>query len=50
MILIPLPFFILGAAVIAVNGKVVEGRELDILQQSIKGVRLSQAMGLFKSD
>ncbi|KAK0104473.1 hypothetical protein ONS95_004762 [Cadophora gregata] len=37
MILIPIPFFILGAAVIAVNGKVVEGRELDILQQSIKG-------------
>ncbi|KAL2063472.1 hypothetical protein VTL71DRAFT_5277 [Oculimacula yallundae] len=37
MILIPLPFFILGAAVIAVNGKVVDGRELDILQQSIKG-------------
>ncbi|KAH9220610.1 hypothetical protein DL95DRAFT_519913 [Leptodontidium sp. 2 PMI_412] len=37
MILIPLPFFILGAAVIAVNGKVVEGRELAILQQSIKG-------------
>ncbi|CZS95419.1 uncharacterized protein RCO7_05733 [Rhynchosporium graminicola] len=37
MVLIPLPFFILGAAVIAVNGKVVEDRELDILQQSIKG-------------
>lgn len=48
MILIPLPFFILGAAVIAVNGKVVEGRELDILQQSIKGVGFSRVIRLFR--
>lgn len=37
-ILIPLPFFMLAAAVIAVNGKKVDARDLDFLQQSIKGV------------
>lgn len=41
MVLIPVPFFMLGAAVIAVNGKVVEGHELGILQQSIKGVNIT---------
>lgn len=38
MIMIPIPFFILAAAVVAVNGKVVDERELSILDQSIKGV------------
>ncbi|KAE8451020.1 hypothetical protein EG329_004692 [Mollisiaceae sp. DMI_Dod_QoI] len=36
-VLIPLPFFMLAAAVVAVNGKEVNDRELDILQQAIKG-------------
>ncbi|KAF8865288.1 hypothetical protein BDZ45DRAFT_736399 [Acephala macrosclerotiorum] len=36
-ILIPFPFFMLAAAVIAVNGKSVNSRDLDFLQQSIKG-------------
>lgn len=38
MVLIPMPFFILGAAVLAVNGKEVEAEELGILQQTIKAV------------
>lgn len=38
MVMIPIPFFILAAAVVAVNGKVVDERELNILDQSIKGV------------
>jgi hypothetical protein len=38
MIMIPIPFFILAAAVVAVNGKVVDERELNVLDQSIKGV------------
>ncbi|KUJ24376.1 uncharacterized protein LY89DRAFT_727406 [Mollisia scopiformis] len=35
--LIPLPFFMLAAAVVAVNGKEVNNRDLDFLQQAIKG-------------
>lgn len=38
MLLAPFPFFILAAAVIYVDGKVVDGHQLDLLQQSIKGV------------
>lgn len=37
-VLMPFPFIMLAAAVVAVNGKVVDDRELDILQEAIKGV------------
>lgn len=39
-ILIPLPFFMLAAAVIAVNGKEVNDGDLNLLQQAIKGVSI----------
>jgi hypothetical protein len=38
MILIPFPFFALAAAVIFVDGKIVDDHQLDLLEQSIKGV------------
>jgi hypothetical protein len=44
MVMIPIPFFILAAAVVAVNGKVVDERELNILDQSIKGVTIRRLL------
>jgi len=44
MVMIPIPFFILAAAVVAVNGKVVDERELSILDQSIKGVAIRRTL------
>lgn len=38
MLLVPIPFFILAVAIMAVNGKPVHDRDLRILQESIKGV------------
>jgi len=38
MILLPFPFFLLAAAVISVNGKKVDHRELELLEACIKGV------------
>jgi hypothetical protein len=38
IIMMPVPFFLLAAAVVAVNGKVVQERDLAILDHSIKGV------------
>lgn len=39
-ILIPLPFFMLAVAVIAVNGKEVNDQDLNFLQQAIKAVSI----------
>jgi hypothetical protein len=39
MLLVPVPFFILAAAVFAVNGNEVDDYELSVLDQAIKGVR-----------
>lgn len=41
MLMIPIPFFILAAAVVAVNGKLVDERELNILDQNYQRRELS---------
>ena len=41
MIILPLPFFILAAIVVYLNGKHVEAHDLSMLQSSIKAVRLT---------
>lgn len=45
-ILLPMPFFILLATVLAVNGRVVDARDLGIIEQSVKGVRTSPETAL----
>jgi hypothetical protein len=35
--MLPIPFFVLAAAVVAVNGRVVDERQFSILDHSIKG-------------
>jgi hypothetical protein len=41
IIILPLPFFILAAIVVYLNGKHVEAHDLSMLQSSIKAVRLT---------
>ena len=47
VVMLPMPFFVLAAAVIFVNGKIVDQEQFTILDHSIKGVsktsRLSKA-------
>lgn len=38
MVLIPVPFFLLGIAVVAVSGREVNNQQLTMLDRSIKGV------------
>jgi hypothetical protein len=47
MLLVPIPFFILAIAVMAVNGKPVHDRDLEILQESIKGVSSMPATNFY---
>jgi hypothetical protein len=37
LVMLPIPFFVLAAAVVAVNGRVVEQGQFSILDHSIKG-------------
>jgi len=41
MVLIPVPFFLLGAAVIIVNGREVNDHQFELLDRSIKGVHIA---------
>ena len=43
--MLPVPFFILAASIVAVNGRVVDHRESAILDHSIKGVSIQTELG-----